>query len=120
MANSSCWWASRRTACCGARRLAGGDESPSDALTVAPHPAPRGGGFRHGIAENSRCSPDPHHDRKGLPAGGGFRQPQEQSYRCLPCRRRQKASPFRPNADGGFLTTAKAYHPDGGFFRTVI
>src|ERR1700681_3364670 len=37
MANSSCWWASRRTACDGARRLTGGDHSPSDAPTVAPH-----------------------------------------------------------------------------------
>src|ERR1700674_764260 len=38
MANSSCWWASRRTACYGARRLTGGDHSPSDVPTLAPRP----------------------------------------------------------------------------------
>src|ERR1700719_3246759 len=38
MADSSWWGVSRRTACYGARRLTGGDDRPSDAPTVAPHP----------------------------------------------------------------------------------
>src|ERR1700730_12534936 len=70
MANSSCWWASRQSSYTVARRLTGGNRSPSDAPTVAPHPTGRDGGFRYGIAENSRTRITGTRTAKGPPAGG--------------------------------------------------
>src|ERR1700686_3804477 len=86
MANSSCWWASRRTAC------------------LWSPPVDRRGSFAVGCAHSSAaplrdaaedsgtglqkihgCSPDPHQDREGSTSGAAaFGRRQKENYLCRP------------------------------------